>query len=795
MKKIRLVSISPSSGIAYYIFNNRLLRYNLECDKTEKLGISKSFEIDQESINLSFTNLTQLKEYVEGCFLKYRKELYYILLFTIDLSEKLRRNTLKILNKDDFVKINISNDTINYINSKANLELVIKTFETIIELDLVNTYLQVVNNFNELYIDVRKFAESSHFIDNISNKYIQLILSIIFDFKYNISFIEYKNSIVPFIYISKICKYLNISEYNSIKNEFELNYRWKSLYNPNIPLRYKIPDTHLYSVFKESVAKAGNKPFLYFHGNIKTYENSGREVRKFASSLKNIGIEKGDRVTLFLPNCPQFVISLLSITSLGAVVITINPFLTNKEILFQLKNSGSRAIITLDIYLERIREIRSETDLESVIVSSITDELKPIQQFIYKLIVNRKSFKLAKNELNYKNLIKYGNDIEQNTAFDPREDLAILQYTGGMTGIPKGAMITHYNLISQITNLDYWMAYIGTRDSKIQDSTLGVLPLSHFFGLTTSLLLPIFRCDSIVLIPNPRKLKYNMKAIQKYNITYFFGVPAFFQKLAEHSKIRRFNWSSLRCCISMYPTLYPDTVRNFESKTNALLVEGYGLAESIAITHLNPLDKDTGRHGIGIPLPNLDVKLVDINTGEDIPLDSFNEDNLTSEGELLVKGPQIMKGYWNQQDETDNVITKDGWLKTGVVTKMNDKGYFFIVDRLTDCIYTFGFQVWPLEVETCLCNHPDIDMAAAIPVKDENCNEVIKIFIVQRWGAPKYTQEELRSYCKENLAPYKVPKYFEYRENLPLSPVGKVLRRPLRENIDFVIIKEESLWD
>ncbi len=229
----------------------------------------------------------------------------------------------------------------------------------------------------------------------------------------------------------------------------------------------------------------------------------------------------------------------------------------------------------------------------------------------------------------------------------------------------------------------------------------------------------------------------------------------------------------------------------FEEKTGALLVEGYGLSEASPVTHVNPIDRKLRRIGIGIPIPNTESKIINIKTGKDVPW-VFDENDLTAEGELLVRGPQVMKGYWQKQDETDNVIMKDGWLKTGDVVKMTSKGYFNIVDRLKDCIFTSGFQVWPLDVEKALCNHPDISLAAVIPYKDEQMNEVIKAVLVAAEGAPQHDHKTLKEFCKKHLAPYKVPKVFEYREELPLSPVGKVLRRPLREEEAQIAIKQKT---
>ncbi|MBN1328407.1 MAG: AMP-binding protein [Candidatus Heimdallarchaeota archaeon] len=564
--------------------------------------------------------------------------------------------------------------------------------------------------------------------------------------------------------------------------------RWNSVYHKKIPAEVEIPtDKSLADLFFDSAAKASNMPFLSFEGKTKTYAQASLEIKKLANSLVELGIKKGDRIALLMPNCPQFVISYISTLYIGATVTAISPLNTTKEIEFQLKDSGSKILITLDLFLNNVRTVREKTDLEHVIVSSVADELSSLKGFLYKNLIARKNPKPNNSELKYKDVLKKGMNKELKVKIKPQEDLAALQYTGGTTGTPKGAMLTHTNLVSQAKVLDYWIEWIGGKYPGVQDTHIGALPFSHIFGLTTSFLWPMSVGGLIVLTPDPRKLVAIMKIIQKFKIQFFMGVPTLFQKIAEHPKVTEFDWSSLRICISGGSALHPDTMNLFEEKTGSLLIEGFGLSEASPVTHINPADKHIRRLGIGIPIPNTQAKIVDINTGTDI-LETFNSDNkLTQEGELLVKGPQVMKGYWNKPEETKNVLTSDGWLKTGDVVRMDEQGFFVIVDRLKDCIFTSGFQVWPLDVETCLCSHPDISLAAVIPYKDENLNEVIKAVIVAAPNAPEHDQKTLKVYCKQHLAPYKVPKVFEYRKELPLSPVGKVLRRPLREEATIKI--------
>ena len=557
--------------------------------------------------------------------------------------------------------------------------------------------------------------------------------------------------------------------------------RWQTIYHPKIPAEIDIPENvDIASMFFDSVEKAGKSPFLRFEGRMFTYDESAKIIKKLANSLSELGIKKGDRVAILMANCPQYVHSYISILSLGGAVVALSSLASSKELLFQLKDSGAKALITHDLFLDRIRPIQSKTKLKHLIVSSVADGLSSLKGFLYRNVIARKNPKPIEGDLIYKDLVKNGAEKDIKIKLKPKVDIAALQYTGGTTGTPKAAMLTHYNLISQTIVLDYWMEWIGGTIPGVQSTFIASLPLSHIFGLTTSFLWPMSIAGSISLIPDPRKLEAVMKTIQDHKIHFFMAVPTLYQKIAEHPKVSEYDWSSLRCGISGGSALHLSVMEDFEQKSGALLVEGYGLSEASPVTHVNPIDVKLRKFGIGLPITNTEAKIIDINTGEDIP-EEFDDDGLTKEGELLVRGPQVMKGYWKKPEETANVLLKDGWLKTGDVVKMNEKGFFTIVDRLKDCIFTSGYQVWPLDVESALIDHPDIAIAAVIPFKDESLNEVIKAVLVAAEGAPEHDYETLKAYCKSVLAPYKVPKEFEYRKELPLSPVGKVLRRPLRE--------------
>ena len=393
---------------------------------------------------------------------------------------------------------------------------------------------------------------------------------------------------------------------------------------------------------------------------------------------------------------------------------------------------------------------------------------------MYNIITSWKNTSLE-DTLLYKNLLQNGENKDIDTKINSSEDIAILQYTGGTTGEPKGAMLTHSNLISQTLALQQWKQGLESQPDG-QYKIAGFLPYSHIFGLTSSFLWPIMEEATIFLVPDPRKLEEVMKIIDRYGIHFLNFVPLFFQKIASHKKIYKYNFSSLHLCISGGESLPAETVRLFEEKTKCLLVEGYGLTEASPVTHINPPNRFERKiESIGVTIPNTSAKIIDIETGEIVT-------KIDEPGELWIKGPGVMKGYWKNKKATEDVI-RDDWLRTGDIAIMDKDGYFRIIDRLKDVIIISGFKVWPNEVEKVLLMHPSIQEAAVISYQTDMTTK-IKAILVGKSGFDKPSLEDIRSHCKKYLAPYKIPKSIEYREELPRSPVGKVLRRELRENLN-----------
>lgn len=539
----------------------------------------------------------------------------------------------------------------------------------------------------------------------------------------------------------------------------------------NIAKTIDIPNWDLNTLFRNNLTNNKNKNAIYFKGKFKTYSQVDSEINALANALKKLGIQKQDRVAVILPNCPQVFTTFFAIQSLGAIFIAFNPLYSSYELKYLLNDCKPKIVVTLDIFLHKIKPIQHELSVETIIVTSIADELPVPIKFIYKLMIAGKKTKIDKS-ISYKQLLSTGENKRIDVAINPQNDLAVLQYTGGTTGDPKGAMLTHKNLISQTVIIEYWKSLLETQP-KGQSKIAGVLPYSHIFGLTTSLLWPLLDGGTIYLVPDPRKLKEIMVLIDKYDIHFLFCVPILFQKLGSHKLINKYDLSSLLLGISGGESLPDKTVTLFEEKTECLLIEGYGLSEASPVTHINPPNKQHRKIGsIGVTIPNTTSKIMDLQTAREITEHG-------KIGELWVKGPGVMKGYWMDKAASDDSIV-DGWLKTGDVVTKDEEGYYQVVDRLKELIIVSGYNVYPSEVEKILLMHESIQEAAVVEHKTEH-GAIVKALIVLKAGKEQLTNEDITVYCKKFLSPYKVPKVIEYMDELPRSMTGKILRRELKE--------------
>lgn len=546
---------------------------------------------------------------------------------------------------------------------------------------------------------------------------------------------------------------------------------WYKSYPEDVPVSMDYVRKPLHYFLFESVNRIPDLKAVHFQGKELSFKELLSEVKRFASYLQSIGLKKGDRVASMLPNTPQAVIAYYGALLAGGVVVQVNPLFTERELEYLMQDSGAKYIVCLDILLPRVSAVKEHTDLEHIIVTRIADYLPFPKNLIYPFIQKREYNLVVKvEETNnthiWKNIMKYASEEYEEVDIDVEEDLALLQYTGGTTGRPKGVMLTHLNLVSNTQMAQQWISK-AERDKEI---VLGVLPFFHVYGMTTVMNLSIMYGSKMILLPkfHPEEV---LKTIEKHRPTLFPGAPTIYIGLLNHPDIEKYDLSSIKACISGSASLPLDVQEKFEAITNGKLVEGYGLTETSPVTHANPIWGKRVNGSIGLPWPDTDAKIVKDGSLEEVPIGEV--------GEIAVKGPQVMKGYWKNEKETEEVL-KDGWLLTGDMGRMDEEGYFYVVDRKKDMIIASGFNIYPREIEEVLFEHPDIVEAAVIGVPDEYRGETVKAVIVLREGA-KLTEQELDSYCRKHLAAYKVPRIYEFRDELPKTVIGKVLKRQLVE--------------
>lgn len=545
---------------------------------------------------------------------------------------------------------------------------------------------------------------------------------------------------------------------------------WLSQYPPEIPASLDLKEETVQNYLKQTAEKFPDKVAIHFMGKEFTYKQVFRYAKKMAAYLQSLGIEKGDRVAIMLPNTPQSVISYYAILMAGGIVVQTNPLYMERELEYQMKDSGAKAIITLDILFPRVSKVIANTDLENVIVTAIKDYLPfpknlvyPfIQKKQYGIIVNVKHE--GQNHL-FNEIMKLPAGEIKEYEFNFEEDLALLQYTGGTTGFPKGVMLTHKNLVSNAAMCNAWLY----KCKPGKETVLGILPFFHVYGMTAVLILSVMQGSKMVLLPkfDPET---TLKTIQKHKPTLFPGAPTIYIGLLNHPDLKKYDLSSIDSCISGSAPLPVEVQESFEEITGGKLVEGYGLTESSPVTHANFLwDQKRVKGSIGVPWPDTDSVVLSMETGEPLPPGEI--------GEIAVKGPQIMKGYWNRPEETEQVL-RDGWLLTGDLGYMDEEGYFYVVDRKKDMIIAGGFNIYPREIEEVLYEHPAVQEVVAAGIPDPYRGETVKVYVVLKEGS-KVTEEELNEYSRKHLAAYKVPRLYEFRKELPKTAVGKILRRAL----------------
>jgi long-chain acyl-CoA synthetase len=560
---------------------------------------------------------------------------------------------------------------------------------------------------------------------------------------------------------------------------------WFNSYEPLVPKTLEYPSITLNTFLTESARKypyntATNFVLSYILGERytvggkQTYRNLHELVDRFANALYQLGVRKGDRVALMLPNSPQFVIAFFAVMKLGAIVVNNNPTYTARELKHQLEDSGAETIVLLNLFWPRLREVQAETPLKRVIVTQIFDTLG----FPSNLLVKSKQHKdpawievpSEPNVYFFKELIDtYGPNLPK-VEVAP-DDVALFQYTGGTTGLPKAAMLTHRNLVSNTLQVASWLPGGQPGAEKL----MAAIPFFHVYGMTVGMIYAIYSGAEIVIVPNPRPIDNVMNIIQKERCTVFPGVPAMYIGIVNHPKIGEYDLKSVKACISGSAPLPMEIQEKFGQITGGRLVEGFGMTEASPVTHCNPVFGTRKNGSIGIPLPDTEAKIVDLETGAELPIGGERE------GELCVRGPQVMKGYWNKLEETSEQIDADGWLHTGDICKTDADGYFYVVDRKKDMIIASGFKVLPRDVEEVLFMYPKVLEAVVVGIHHPTRgDDTVKAYIVPKPGEQP-SAAEIKEFCKQHLAPYKVPREVEFRAELPKTMVGKVLRRVLIE--------------
>jgi long-chain acyl-CoA synthetase len=547
---------------------------------------------------------------------------------------------------------------------------------------------------------------------------------------------------------------------------------WLKSYPPGVPAEFDFPEIPVTRLLDDAVKEYGNNLAVDFQGVRWTYSQLGEAVDKFASVLRDLGVKKGTRVGTITPNIPQMVVAYYATLRLGGIIVCNNPLYTERELEHQIADAGIEVLLVMDLMYDKVRAIRPNLpQLREVIVTSVFDVFTGVKAFLGPKLKKDlwQAIPASEPVKRWKDVMRAARGGVPQTPIDPRNDLALLQYTGGTTGVSKGVMLTHYNVVANCNQARLWF----TDSQPGKETVLVALPMFHSYGQTVCLNFGCMLGAALVLVPNPRDLKAVLATINRTKPTLFPGVPTLYANLLQHPDLATTDMRTIRVCLSGAAPLPVEVQEKWEKVTGGKLVEGYGLSETSPSTHANPIFGKRKIGTIGLPLTGTECKLVDVD-------DPTKEIAPPGPGELCIRGPQVMRGYWNKKEETDEVIDSEGWLHTGDVAEIDDDGFFKIVDRKKDMIIVGGFNVYPRDIEEVLYQFPAILECAVVGIPDARSGETVKAFITLKPGAHA-TAEEVEKFCRENLTAYKVPKAYEFRDELPKTMVGKVLRRQLLE--------------
>ena len=546
---------------------------------------------------------------------------------------------------------------------------------------------------------------------------------------------------------------------------------WFEYYDDGVPRSIDYPEVPLHHFLEEAAEEFPDRPVSMFKGAKITYAEMNALSDRLAAALADMGVKKGTPVAIFMPNSPQFVMAFYAVLKIGGIVVATNPLYTGREIEHQMNDAGVEHMLVMSNFYNTIKSVQSKTGLKKLVVTNIKEYFPGMLRFLFTLLKEKKEghrVELSEGDYWLKDLLaKYEPSQRPEVDVKP-EDAAIYQYSGGTTGLSKAAIATHRNLVANSLQIRNFMPDI-VRGEEI---VLMAIPMFHVYGLVAGMSLGISSAASLVMVPNPRDMEDVLTSIEKYRPTIYPGVPTMYNAINNHPKVQagEIDVSSIRGCISGSAPLMRETKVTFEELTGGKLVEGYGLSEAPTATHCNPLFGLNKEGSIGVPLPDVDARVVSLDDGVTVL-------GTGEIGELVIKGPQVMKGYLNMPTETANAL-QDGWLYTGDIARVDEDGFFFIVDRKKELIKPSGYQVWPREVEEAIAENPQVLEVGVAGIPDAYRGETVKAWVVLKPGESA-SEQDIKDWCKDKIAPFKIPTHVEFRDELPKTTVGKVLRREL----------------
>jgi len=546
---------------------------------------------------------------------------------------------------------------------------------------------------------------------------------------------------------------------------------WYKCYDAGVPRHIDYPEITLNEMLEDAARKYPDAPCTIFKGARITYREMNELTDRLAAGLVDLGIKKGDRVGIFMPNTPQFVLAYFAILKAGAVGVAINPLYAPREIEHQVNDAGIEVMLAMSNFYNLVKKVQPNTKIRTVVVTNLKETLPPVLAFLFSLTKEKKGgfrVNLAEGDQWMQDLIARHKPEDRPKLDIGPDDVALFQYSGGTTGISKGAIAMHRNLVANAIQIRTWI--VNAEDGK--EITLMAIPLFHVYGMVAGMLFSIRAGAAMVMVPNPRDVKDVLENIQKYKATVFPGVPTMYNAINNHPDVLagKYNIGSIKGCISGSAPLMRETKEKFEALTGGSLREGYGLSEAPTATHCNPVLGENRTGSIGLPFSDVDCRIISLD-------DEVTEMPVGEIGELVIKGPQVFKGYHNMPTETTNTL-REGWLYTGDIARVDEDGYFYIVDRKKELIKPGGFQVWPREVEEVISAHPKVLEVGVAGIPDPYRGETVKAWVVVKPGET-LSEDEIKNWCKDRIAKFKVPTHIEFRNELPKTTVGKILRREL----------------